>query len=63
MQLEILILREENQKEIRMTCMWNLKYDTSEPIHKTAIDSQTQRTHMWMPRGRGEGVGWSGSVG
>ena len=41
--------------------MWNLKYDTNEYIFET--DSQTQRTDLWLPRGRGEGVRWTGSVG
>ena len=35
--------------------MWNLKQDTEELIHETAIDSQTQRSD----RGRE----WSGSLG
>ena len=33
--------------------MWNLKYDTNEPIYKTEADSQIQRTGLWLPRGRG----------
>ena len=36
-----------------MTNMWNLKYSTNEPIYKTEIDSQTQSTDLWLPRGRG----------
>ena len=40
--------------------MWNLKYGTYEPIYK--IDSQTSRTNLWLPRGRGWGVGWSRSL-
>ena len=43
--------------------MWNLKYDTSEPIYETETDSQTQRTDLWLPRGRGVGEGWIGSLG
>ena len=39
--------------------MWNLKYDINEPIYKTETDSQTQRTDLWLPRGR-DGLGvWS----
>ena len=39
-----------------MTYMWNLKYDTNEPIHETETDSQTQRTDLWLPDGeRGQG--------
>ena len=33
--------------------MWNLKYDTNELIYKTETDSQTERTGLWLPRGRG----------
>ena len=43
--------------------MWNLKYDTNEPIYRTETDSQTWRTDLWLPRGSGEGVGWTESVG
>ena len=35
--------------------MWNLKYDASEPIHKTETDSQTKRTDLQLPRGRAGG--------
>ena len=37
--------------------MWNLKYDTNEPIYKTETDSQTYRTDLQLPRGRGYGGG------
>ena len=36
--------------------MWNLKYDTNELIYKTETDAQTQKTNLWLPRGR-EGRG------
>ena len=42
--------------------MWNLKYDTNEPIYKTKTDSQTQRADLWLPRGRREGEGLTGSL-
>ena len=35
-----------------ITYMQNLKYGTDEPIYKTETDSQTQRTDLWLPRGR-----------
>ena len=38
--------------------MWNLKYDTNEPIGKTKTDSQTRRTDSWLPRG-----GWREGLG
>ena len=43
--------------------MWNLKYDTNEPIYETETESQTQRTDWWLPRGQGVGEGWTGSLG
>ena len=35
--------KSEREKQIsyNTTCMWNLKYDTSELIYKTETDSQT----------------------
>ena len=32
--------------------MWNLKYDTIELIYKTEIDSETQKTNLWLPNGK-----------
>ena len=43
--------------------MWNLKHDTNELIYETETDSYTQRTDLWLPRGRGGGAGWIGSLG
>ena len=37
--------------------MWNLKYDTYEIIYKTVADSQTSKTNLWLPKGKGEGWG------
>ena len=63
MQLEMIILSEVSQKEkdkyhmipYDITYMQNLKYDTNEAMYETETDSQTQRTDLWLPRGR---VGW-----
>ena len=33
--------------------MWDLKYDTNEPIYRIETDSQTWRTDLWLPRERG----------
>ena len=38
------------------TYMWNLKYDTNEPIYEIGADSQTQKTNFCLP----EGKGWGG---
>ena len=45
----------ERQIPYGITYMWNLKYDTNEPIYETETDSQ--RTDLWLPRGRGVGKG------
>ena len=47
MQLEMIILSEVSQKgrdkyHMLSGLLWNLKYDTNEPIHKTEKDSQTE---------------------
>ena len=50
---EIIILSEVSQKEkdkYDILYMWNLKYDTSELIYET--DLQTQRIGLWLPTGR-----------
>ena len=57
MDLEIIILSEINQKEkdkytIYITYVWNLIYDTNEFTYKTEIDSQTQKTNLWLPKGK-----------
>ena len=44
----------ERQIPYDVTYMWNLKYDTNEPIYET--ESQTYKTDLWLPRGR-EGLG------
>ena len=43
--------------------MWNLNYDTNEPMYETDTDSQTQRSDLWLPRGWEVGEGRSGSLG
>ena len=59
--LEIIILGEVSQREKQIpydiTCRWNLKYDTNELIYKTEIDSQIQRTDLWLLRERAMGQG------
>ena len=52
MQPESLMLsKSERQVPYNITYMWNLKYNTKEPIYKTEIISQTTRTDLWLPRG------------
>ena len=53
----------ERQIPYDITCMWNLKYGTNEPIFKTETDSQTQRTKLWLPRSGGkEWMDWEFGV-
>ena len=33
--------------------MWILKNDTNELNYETATNSQTEKTNLWLPRGRG----------
>ena len=40
----------KRQVQYEITCMWNLKYDTNQ--HETKTDSETQRTDLWLSRGR-----------
>ena len=47
----------ERQMHYDITCMWNLKYGTDDPMDRTETDSQTWRTDLRFPRGR-EGEGW-----
>ena len=35
--------------------MWILKYEKNELIYRTVTDSQTQKTNLWLPKGKGEG--------
>ena len=34
--------------------MWNLKKNTNESINKREVNSQTQKTNLRLPKGRGE---------
>ena len=53
--------KSERQILYDITYMWNLKYDTNEPIYKTETESQTQRRDSWLLKGREEGQ--TGSLG
>ena len=55
MNLEIIILSavRGRQTSYDTTYMWNLiKNDTIELIYKTKIDSETQKTNLWLPNGK-----------
>ena len=60
MQVEIIIpceVRKRNKYHI--TCMWNLKYDTKEPIYETVTNSWTYTTDLAAKVGV---VGWEAGV-
>ena len=50
----------ERQISYDITFMWNLKYDTNEPINKTETDTQTENRIVVTKKKRG-GVSWTGS--
>ena len=47
------IQNRERQIPYDITYIKNLKYDTSEPMYETEIDSQTEKTNLWFPKGKG----------
>ena len=60
MDLENIILNELNEIEkdkyyMISLNMWNLKNNTNEFVDKTETDSQTQKTNLWLPQGKGGG--------
>ena len=56
MVLEIVILSEVRGRQISydIAYMWNLKKNgTNELIYKREIESQMQKTNLWLPGGKG----------
>lgn len=58
MNLEIIILSEVKSGRGRqipqdITYTQNLKYDANELIYEAETDSQTQKTNLWLPKGKG----------
>ena len=49
--------------KIHLRLKFQQGYDTDELIYKTETDLQTQRTDLWLPRGRRREEGWRGSLG
>lgn len=66
MKLDIITLNDKSEKErqipYNITYMWNLKYDTNEPIYKTVTDSQTENKAA-VAKGEGGGERWTGRLG
>ena len=44
---------EKNKYMILLTCGILKKNDTNKLIYKTEKDSQTQKTNLWLPKGKG----------
>ena len=53
-------MKSERQIPCDTTYMWNLKYDTNEPIYKTEL--WTKKTNV-VAKGVGVEEGWSGRLG
>ena len=58
-------IKSERERQIPydITYRWNIKYGTNELNYRIETGSQMWRTDLWLPRGREEGVGWTGSLG
>ena len=57
MDLEVIILSEVSQKKKdkyhnNVIYLQTLKYGTNERSYKTEINSQTQQTNLWLPKGK-----------
>ena len=52
MDLEVIKLSEVSQRKNKhdIAYIWNLKYDTNQPIYKTKTNSQIWRTDLWLSR-------------
>ena len=48
------VVSQKRQISDDITYMWKLNYDTNELINKTEIDSQTEKTNLWLPEGKGK---------
>ena len=53
----------ERQTSYDISYMWNLKYDTKWTYLRKGNRFTDNRTHLWLPRGRGVGEGRIGSLG
>ena len=66
MDLENIILGEANQTKtniIHYHMYVESKNNTNESLYKTETGSQIQKTNFWLPKGKGTGVGQTGSIG
>ena len=59
-------MKSEKERQIphAITCMWNLKYGTDEPMYRIETDSQTWREDLQQPGEEGgSGMDWEFGVG
>ena len=56
------ISQKEKDKYHMISYMWNLSYDTNEPIYETEMESQTWRLVVAKGEGLGEGMEWEVEV-
>ena len=66
MDLEIIILNEvksDKDKYMILLMCGTLENDISKLIYKTEIDSQTQKTNLWLPMGKCGGGGITKEIG
>ena len=45
-------MKSDRERQISDIHVESKKNDTNELIYKTEIDSQTQRTKLWLPKGK-----------
>ena len=58
------VWRQSHTKTNIWYCLYleSKKNGTNEPIYKTEIESQIQKTNLWLPRERGGGMNWETGV-
>ena len=49
--------KSHRERKYHITYMWNLINDKNELIYKTETNSQTSKTNLWLPKGKGRGEG------
>ena len=56
MDLEIIILNKISQRQIFYFLYVESKKKIQMNLFTTQIDPQTQKTNLWLPKGKGEGI-------
>ena len=52
-------MKSERERQIPydVIYVWNIKYDTNGLIFEVEIDSQAEKTNLWLSKGKGVGKG------